>query len=181
MAQQCWSVSIMKSLNEIQVGSRIRGLLPNDLFTVESIKWFGNTTVQVIGRDSNGKLREELIYGSVISNLEIEQEGRAWPFDADGNLFKLTLEALRIRLAYLFEPLLAVTTSDIEPLPHQISAVYEKMLDRQPLRFLLADDPGAVQGSRKCRCMYFSDKFYYPKVLPTKITAQTICSIARFS
>jgi len=46
-------------------------------------------------------------------------------------------------LAYLFDPLLAVHTSLLEPLPHQITAVYEAMLPRQPLRFLLADDPGA--------------------------------------
>ncbi|MDW8215255.1 MAG: helicase-related protein [Roseiflexaceae bacterium] len=52
-------------------------------------------------------------------------------------------EARRIRLAHLFDPLLAVHTSLIEPLPHQITAVYEAMLPRQPLRFLLADDPGA--------------------------------------
>src|SRR5262245_21705750 len=51
--------------------------------------------------------------------------------------------ANRIRLAYLFVPLLAVHTSLVDPLPHQITAVYEEMLARQPLRFLLADDPGA--------------------------------------
>ncbi|EQD75753.1 SNF2-related protein, partial [mine drainage metagenome] len=43
----------------------------------------------------------------------------------------------------LFDPVLAVHTSMVEPLPHQITAVYEAMLPRQPLRFLLADDPGA--------------------------------------
>ena len=52
-------------------------------------------------------------------------------------------EAHRIRLAHLFDPVLAVHTSIVEPLPHQITAVYEAMLPRQPLRFLLADDPGA--------------------------------------
>ena len=52
-------------------------------------------------------------------------------------------EAQRIRLAHLFDPVLAVHTSVVEPLPHQITAVYEAMLPRQPLRFLLADDPGA--------------------------------------
>lgn len=46
-------------------------------------------------------------------------------------------------MAHLFDPHLAVNTSNIEPLPHQITAVYEEMLKRQPLRFLLADDPGA--------------------------------------
>ena len=63
--------------------------------------------------------------------------------DADGNLFRLVSEAKRISLAYLFDPFLAVQTSNLDPLPHQIDAVYDKMLPRQPLRFLLADDPGA--------------------------------------
>jgi SNF2 family DNA or RNA helicase len=44
---------------------------------------------------------------------------------------------------HLFDPVLAVHTSLVDPLPHQITAVYEAMLPRQPLRFLLADDPGA--------------------------------------
>ncbi|BBI71129.2 hypothetical protein HAALTHF_10350n [Vreelandella aquamarina] len=43
----------------------------------------------------------------------------------------------------MFDPMMAVHTSNVEPLPHQISAVYEAMLPRQPLRFVLADDPGA--------------------------------------
>jgi hypothetical protein len=52
-------------------------------------------------------------------------------------------EATRIQLAYLFDPYVAGSSSTIDPLPHQISAVYEHMLPRQPMRFLLADDPGA--------------------------------------
>ena len=64
-------------------------------------------------------------------------------FDADGRLLRLVAEAERIRLAHLFDPYLAVHASRIEPLPHQITAVYGEMLPRQPLRFLLADDPGA--------------------------------------
>jgi len=69
--------------------------------------------------------------------------GRPWSFDGDSALFRLLSEANRIRLAYLFDPLLAVHSSLVEPLPHQITAVYGEMLPRQPLRFLLADDPGA--------------------------------------
>jgi superfamily II DNA or RNA helicase len=71
------------------------------------------------------------------------EAGRPWSFDGDGALFRLVSEAMRIRLAHLFDPVLAVHTSVVEPLPHQITAVYESMLPRQPLRFLLADDPGA--------------------------------------
>ncbi len=67
----------------------------------------------------------------------------AHSFDGDGHQFRLISEAHRIRLAHLFDPVLAVHTSVVEPLPHQITAVYESMLPRQPLRFLLADDPGA--------------------------------------
>jgi superfamily II DNA or RNA helicase len=65
------------------------------------------------------------------------------PFTADTARFQLALEAQRIRLAWLFGPCLAVTTSAVEPLPHQITAVYGELLRRQPLRFLLADNPGA--------------------------------------
>ena len=58
-------------------------------------------------------------------------------------MLRLVSEGYRIHLAHLFDPLLAVHTSLVEPLPHQITAVYDEMLPRQPLRFLLADDPGA--------------------------------------
>ena len=64
-------------------------------------------------------------------------------FRGDGRRFRLAAEAERIRLAHLFDPYLAVHASHVEPLPHQITAVYGEMLPRQPLRFLLADDPGA--------------------------------------
>jgi hypothetical protein len=55
---------------------------------------------------------------------------RPWSFDGDGNTFKLTAEAKRIDLAFLFDPMMAVHTSNVEPLPHQITAVYESMLPR---------------------------------------------------
>jgi len=80
------------------------------------------------------------------------RKGRPWSFDGDGSLFRLVSEAHRIRLAHLFDPVLAVHTSVVEPLPHQITAVYESMLPRQPLRFLLADDPGAGQDHHGGPC-----------------------------
>ena len=81
--------------------------------------------------------------GTMSRASKIVEQGRPWSFDGDGALFRLVSEAYRIRLAHLFDPVLAVHTSLVEPLPHQITAVYEAMLPRQPLRFLLADDPGA--------------------------------------
>jgi SNF2 family DNA or RNA helicase len=63
----------------------------------------------------------------------------------DGNTahFRLATEAHRIHLAHLYDPLFAVSVSKIDPLPHQLEAVYEYMLPQPALRFMLADDPGA--------------------------------------
>jgi hypothetical protein len=84
-----------------------------------------------------------LVYRGEESSFEVVEAGRAYAFDADGGLLRLVSKAYRIRLAYLFDPYLAVSASQIEALPHQITAVYGEMLSRQPLRYLLADDPGA--------------------------------------
>lgn len=94
-------------------------------------------------KKTDGTVANELIYKDDEQRLDVVEEGRPWSFDGDGGMFRLVSEALRIRLAHLFDPVLAVHTSNIVPLPHQITAVYEEMLPRQPLRFLLADDPGA--------------------------------------
>ena len=91
----------------------------------------------------DGGVDNRLLYRQDEGELDVVESGRPWGFDGDGALFRLVSEAQRIRLAHLFDPLLAVHTSDVEPLPHQITAVYQEMLPRQPLRFLLADDPGA--------------------------------------
>ena len=84
-----------------------------------------------------------LLYREAEPRLELVQASRAFSFDGDGETFRVASEAQRIRLAHLFDPYLAVHSSLIKPLPHQITAVYGEMLPRQPLRFLLADDPGA--------------------------------------
>lgn len=55
----------------------------------------------------------------------------------------LLIESERIRLAYAHDPHFAVSLSGVEPLPHQLEAVYERLLPQARLRFLLADDPGA--------------------------------------
>ncbi len=64
-------------------------------------------------------------------------------FDADPAVFRRCVEALRISMSGSFEPMSAVSSSRVDPLPHQITAVYGELLPRLPLRFLLADDPGA--------------------------------------
>jgi superfamily II DNA or RNA helicase len=131
------------ALEDLTPGTRVRGVLPDRAVTVVQGEWHGTQALTLTYRDDSGRVEHELLYRANESGLEIEEEGRAWTFDADGNLFRLASEALRIRLAHLFDPYLAVHTSNLDPLPHQIRAVYGEMLPRQPLRFLLADDPGA--------------------------------------
>jgi SNF2 family DNA or RNA helicase len=108
------------------------------------VEWHGSNAITLTYTDdSTGKPDQELLYRDNEPQLSVEQVGRAWAMDADGSLFRLVSEAKRISLAYLFDPFLAVQTSNLDPLPHQIDAVYSNMLPRQPLRYLLADDPGA--------------------------------------
>ncbi len=108
-----------------------------------SAQWFGSEALELTYKTASGKVANELLYRHDEPRLEVVERGRPWSFDGDGALFRLVSEAHRIRLAHLFDPVLAVHTSVVDPLPHQITAVYEEMLPRQPLRFLLADDPGA--------------------------------------
>ncbi len=133
----------MAKLEDLKTGGFVRGILPNGVVTVVSVQWFGSDALELTYKDSIGKVGNELLYRDREADLEVVEEGRPWSFDGDGALFRLVSEAQRIHLAHLFDPVLAVHTSVVEPLPHQITAVYESMLPRQPLRFLLADDPGA--------------------------------------
>ena len=130
-------------LEELQPNAAVRGILPDQLVTVVSVQWFGTQALELTYKGPTGRVANELLYRPDEPRLEIVEQGRPWSFDGDGRMFRLVSEAHRIRLAHLFDPVLAVHTSLVEPLPHQITAVYEAMLPRQPLRFLLADDPGA--------------------------------------
>src|SRR5580692_4680095 len=133
----------MTKLEDLKRGATVKGIVPDCLVTVVDVKWYGSAAVELTYKDPAGKPNVVLLYRDREPTLEIVEGGRPWSFDGDSALFRLLSEAHRIRLAYLFDPLLAVHTSLVEPLPHQITAVYSEMLSRQPLRFLLADDPGA--------------------------------------
>src|SRR5437763_13556324 len=133
----------MIQLEDLQPSAAVRGILPDSLVTVVSVQWFGSEALELTYKSAAGKVANELLYRHDEPRIEVVELGRPWSFDGDGALFRLVSEAHRIRLAHLFDPVLAVHTSVVEPLPHQITAVYDAMLLRQPLRFLLADDPGA--------------------------------------
>ena len=133
----------MSRLEDLQPNAAVRGILPDSLVTVVNVQWFGSEALELTYKTPSGKAANELLYRHDEPRIEVVTLGRPWSFDGDGSLFRLVSEAHRIRLAHLFDPVLAVHTSMVDPLPHQITAVYETMLPRHPLRFLLADDPGA--------------------------------------
>ena len=130
-------------LEEITRGTHVGGIAPNQTVEVFDVKWHGSNVLEVVYKDATGKPGSELLYRDQEPTLVLAAPGAQWSFTGEGDKFRLVFEALRIRMAHLFDPLLAVHSSQIIPLPHQITAVYQEMLTRQPLRFLLADDPGA--------------------------------------
>ena len=121
----------MLKLTDIVKGSRIKGVVGDGAVTVTGTTWHGDGILRIEYMTNQGKTDTALLYDFATDGYEIE-DARPWSFDADPDMVKLVSEAYRIRLAHLFDPYLAVRTSQIEPLPHQISAVYEKMLPKLP-------------------------------------------------
>ncbi len=130
------------TLESLQPGVTVQGVTADGPVTVVAARWHGTSALTLTYRDHAGRVDERLLYRADEASLEITP-GRKWAFGGDGHLFRLVSEARRIQLAHLFDPMLAVHLSQLEALPHQIQAVYGRMLPLQPLRFLLADDPGA--------------------------------------
>ncbi|MDT8321310.1 MAG: helicase-related protein, partial [Xanthomonadales bacterium] len=133
----------MIKLEDLREDAVVTGLQPGDQARIVRVEMLGADARTVTYKDGNGSLQERVVFRSDEPGLELVEEGARWGFSADPEHFKLGVEAQRIRLAHLFDPMMAVHTSNVEPLPHQISAVYEHMLEKQPLRYVLADDPGA--------------------------------------
>jgi hypothetical protein len=129
-------------LEDLSSGVLVAGVIPGETVSVVAAQWHGSDALELTYQTLDGSLRQQVLFRSEEAKLQISDEGSR-PFDADAQEFRLAAEAQRISLAGLFDPMLAVATSDVQPLPHQIRAVYGEMLDRSPLRFLLADDPGA--------------------------------------
>ena len=133
----------MITLESLEPGLALTGLEASVIGTVVAVVPIAVGAVQVIYKTPDGTLKDRLLNRGDEPNISIATTERPWSFEGDSESFKLTVEAKRIDLAFLFDPMMAVHTSNVDPLPHQITAVYESMLPRQPLRFVLADDPGA--------------------------------------
>jgi hypothetical protein len=131
----------MVRLEDLTPGVRVSGILAGAV-RILAVHSYGNGAVEITYKDADGEVGQQILYRADESKLGLATVSGP-TFDGDGVAFRLAAEALRIRMAGQHDPMLAVTTSDLEPLPHQIKAVYGELLPRVPLRFLLADDPGA--------------------------------------
>src|SRR5262245_60438796 len=98
--------------------------------------------IKLIGEGiETGRVHQPILTAEQIATLEISPEKT--PFDGDPAKFRLGIEAMRLGLAYEYDPYFSLSIARVDPLPHQLEAVYDYFLKLPRIRFLLADDPGA--------------------------------------
>ncbi|RBY88240.1 helicase [Blastococcus sp. TBT05-19] len=138
-----FEAALAARLEDLVPGVRVAGAVGNTTVDVVSTKWQGGNFVILTYTDAHGRPGQTVLGRDHEAGMSLVSSGRTRAFDGDADAWRLAAEALRIRYAALFDPMLAISTSDLQALPHQITAVYNELLPRTPLRFLLADDPGA--------------------------------------
>ena len=132
------------TFDQLHSGQRVRGIVPGYVVTIKYVDPLGSTSVDVGCRSDDGQFFQCMLTSDHLDNLEIVAEPDEIPtFNGSADDFRFAAEALYITHAARHDSMAAVNSSDVDPLPHQIRAVYEELLPRVPLRFLLADDPGA--------------------------------------
>jgi superfamily II DNA or RNA helicase len=127
--------------HSVQIGSIISGPTLPEAVEVLSVTPYG-TSLKIVGRG----LRTGRTYDPVLNALQLAQltiSADTEPFDGDARLFRLGIEAQRLGLAYEYDPFFSLSIARVDPLPHQLEAVYGYFLKLPRIRFLLADDPGA--------------------------------------
>ena len=130
-------------LSDILPDALVSGLVHDATVRIIMVTPVGGSAAKILYRDADGRVDERIFIAEDIQRASPAEEGRKLHLTTPADKFKLAAEAYRIKLGFLFDPMMAVHTSDVIPLPHQLSAVYDSMLPRQPLRYVLADDPGA--------------------------------------
>lgn len=129
-------------LEELVPGALVAGVVLDAPVTVVAVEWVGgNRLVLTFRPPDGGPARQQVLGRKDEQRLDAASTARR-RHDADPAAWLLGATALRLKHAPL-DQMLAVSGGALQPLPHQIRAVYEELLPRTPLRFLLADDPGA--------------------------------------
>ncbi len=127
---------------QIQPNALLRGSMFPELVKVIAIIPVGDSFKLICEGMSSGKVHQPILTIEQINLIEvIPAENK--PFDGDAVKFRLGIEALRLGLAYEYDPYFSLSIARVDPLPHQLEAVYDYFLKLPRIRFLLADDPGA--------------------------------------
>lgn len=126
---------------DLKPGITIRGAsLPEPIQVVALIPL--GDAVQVMGRGlDSGRFHDPVLTAAQLADIHTDAVQQ--PFDGDPIRFRLAVEAMRLGLAYEYDPYFSLSIARVDPLPHQLEAVYEYFLKLPRIRFLLADDPGA--------------------------------------
>ena len=126
----------------IQPGQRLTGPLFDEPMRVETVRaqGAGTWTAGLVGTRSE-RFRRVTLEPDDLAQLTVDDPVPT--YDGDGELLRLGIQAWSLRVAYEFDPYFGLSISKVDPLPHQLEAVYEHLLKLPSVRFLLADDAGA--------------------------------------
>ena len=129
------------NVDQLKPNRVLRGaMFPEPVQIITTIP-LGDST-KVIGHG----LQTNHVYQSILTAEQLvllEASPDTEPFDGDAKKFRLGVEALRLGLAYEYDPYFSLSIARVDPLPHQLEAVYDYFMRLPRIRFLLADDPGA--------------------------------------
>ena len=134
-------VALQDRSPQLQPNSIVRGPFFPEPIQVIVVVPMGDS-VKLIGKGlTTGQVHEPILSAAQIAQLQTSPETE--PFDGDPQRFRLGIEAFRLALAYEYDPYFSLSIARVDPLPHQLEAVYDYFLKLPRIRFLLADDPGA--------------------------------------
>ncbi len=128
-------------LDELRPNKILRGpLFPEPVQVIVTIPM--GDGVKLVGKGlQTSKVFEVVLTPQKLALLETTPDTE--PFDGDSKMFRLGIEAMRLALAFEYDPYFSLSIARVDPLPHQLEAVYDYFLRLPRIRFLLADDPGA--------------------------------------
>lgn len=130
---------INELLAKLKPNSIIRGNLFPEMVHVIVALPFGDS-IKLVGRGDSNQVYDLVIPTNKFDEIVFVEQGS---YDGDSHKFRLAIEALRLGLAYEYDPYFSLSIARVDPLPHQLEAVYDYFLKLPRIRFLLADDPGA--------------------------------------
>jgi SNF2 family DNA or RNA helicase len=131
----------MSPPTSLRPGNIVRGPTLPEPVEVLALVPLGDS-LKIIGRGlQTGRTHDPVLTPEQLARLTISADQE--PFDGDARRFRLGVEAHRLGLAYEYDPFFSLSIARVDPLPHQLEAVYDYFLRLPRIRFLLADDPGA--------------------------------------